>query len=93
MTARCLSVIGAIHVSVGAMSLEREILEEHLRQAEEHVAKGERALAKQSALVIELERDGHGTEAARQCLKQFEELQAVFVAGRDRLRDALAHAR
>lgn len=72
------------------MPLPRETIEEHLRQAEEHVASGERAIARQLVLLQELARDGHDTARARKLLGQFEELQAMHIADRDRIRKALA---
>jgi hypothetical protein len=50
---------------------------EHLEQARRHVAEGELHLARQRALVVQLERGGHDTTQARKLLKQFEELQQM----------------
>jgi len=47
-----------------------------------HVARCEKNLSRQ----LELERDGHDTVMAKALLVQFEELQAVHIADRDRLR-------
>ncbi len=70
---------------------DRVQLREHLALAERHVAEGERVVARQREIVAELERDGHDAAAAqaRQLLAQFEELLALHVADRDRLRKEL----
>lgn len=65
------------------------MLRQHLAQAERHVAEGERRIARQRELVAELARDGHDTDQATQLLRQFEELQALHVVDRDRLRKEL----
>lgn len=72
--------------------MDRAALKEHLTQAERHIATGERNLSQQRALLRELERDGHDTSAARALLGSFEELQALHLADRDRLRAELAEA-
>ena len=69
--------------------MERSILEQHLAQAEAHVAVGERHIARQRALVAKWERTGHDTTEARRLLHTFEELQAVHIADRDWLRKKL----
>jgi hypothetical protein len=71
------------------LTMDPAILKQHLAQAEEHVAKGERHVARQRELVAELERDGHDTGPARHLLRQFEELQELHCADRDRLRKEL----
>jgi hypothetical protein len=67
----------------------RAMLERHLAQAEQHVALGEQHVARQRALVAELERDGHNTQPSRDLLKQFEQMQKLHIANRDRLRAEL----
>ncbi len=67
-------------------SFDPTLVREHLTQAERHVAEGERHVARQRELVAQLERDGHDTTAARKSLTQFEELQDMHIADRDRLR-------
>ncbi len=69
--------------------MDRALMEKHLELAEEHVIKGARIVARQRELVQELERDGHNTMKARQTLAQFEELQELHIAERDRLRREL----
>ncbi len=70
--------------------VDRAMVERHLAQAERHVAEGERHIARQRQIVVELESDGHDLEAARDLLAQFETMQAMHVADRDRLRGELA---
>jgi hypothetical protein len=69
--------------------MDRKLLQTSLAQAERHVVEGERHVARQRNLVTALERDGHDTSRAVQLLCQFEELQAMHVADRDRLRKEL----
>ena len=66
--------------------MDRGMLREHFRQAKGHVARGEKNLSRQLELVAELERYGHDTVMAKALLVQFEELQAVRIADRDRFR-------
>ncbi|HTP83793.1 MAG TPA: hypothetical protein VMQ11_12665 [Alphaproteobacteria bacterium] len=71
--------------------MDRRMLIEHLAKANKHVEAGERRVLRQRELVAELERDGHDTAAARQLLVQFEKLQEMHKADRDRLeRDLVA---
>jgi cell division protein FtsX len=71
--------------------MDRRTLEEHLAQAERHVALGARHLVRQRVIVADLERDGHVAAAAtaRDLLRQFEDVQALHVSDRDRLRREL----
>jgi propanediol utilization protein len=66
--------------------MDRKIVEDHLKQAEEHVALGERHIKRQREIVAELHGHGHNTEESRRLLQQFEEIQTLHVEGRDRLR-------
>ncbi|HSC19371.1 MAG TPA: hypothetical protein VLC74_10685 [Rhizomicrobium sp.] len=63
---------------------------DHLRLAETHVAEGEHHVARQRELVAELDRDGHDTSQGRRLLLEFEELQAMHIADRNRLLRELA---
>ncbi len=69
--------------------LKRSMIEDHLEQAERHVAVGERIVAEQRTRVAELERDRHDVTQSRQLLGQFEEILAMQIAHRDRLRSEL----
>jgi regulator of protease activity HflC (stomatin/prohibitin superfamily) len=73
--------------------MDRAMLQKHLAQAERHVAEGEAHLARQRALIRKLERDGHGSRAARLFLRSLEETQALHLADRDRVRAELRGAR
>ena len=70
--------------------MDRELLTQHLEMAERHVSQGERHIAQQRELIAQLKRGGHGTRQAIQLLRQFEELQKLHVADRDRLRKELS---
>src|SRR5262249_20644617 len=73
--------------------LNRHTLEAHLREAKRHVSLGEGGIARQQAVIDELERDGHDSELARQLLDTFEKLQAMHIADVKRLEAELAAAR
>jgi hypothetical protein len=61
------------------------MLGKHLAQVEEHVALGDRHLSRQREIIARLARGGHDTAAAVALLKQFEEIQELHCAHRDRL--------
>jgi len=69
--------------------IDRQLWQEHLAQAERHVAQGQQHVTRQRRVIAELECDGHDAKAARQLLKQFEEMLALHIADRDRLREEL----
>lgn len=73
-------------------TMDRAVLIDHLIKAERHIAKGDRILAQQRALIHELERDGHDSSAARALLHSMEELQALHFADRDRVRGEIEDA-
>jgi hypothetical protein len=66
--------------------MDRAMLQKRLAEAERRVAEGEALLARQRALIRKLERDGHGSRAARVFLRSLEETQALHLANRDRVR-------
>jgi len=70
--------------------MDREMLQNELEMAERHVLEGEHHVARQREIVAELARDGHNTSKAAILLRTFEDLQAIHVADRDRLRKELA---
>jgi hypothetical protein len=70
--------------------MDRQMLLEHLAMANKHVETGERHVRRQRELIAELERDGHDTASARQLLEQFEKLQEMHIADRDRIQRELA---
>jgi hypothetical protein len=69
--------------------MDQEMLRQHLEQAEEHVKAGENNIARQREVITTLEGDGHDTTTARAVLVQFEELQAMHIADRNRIRGEL----
>ena len=70
---------------------KRRLLEDHLAQAERHVLQGENLIRRQRHVAQQLEWGGHTEPAAEaeKLLQEFEELQQLHVAGRDRLRAEL----
>ncbi len=65
--------------------MDRSMLLHHLDLAKRHVAIGEKNVARQRAVVAELERDGHDASEARRLLAEFEQLQSMHIQDRDRL--------
>lgn len=61
------------------------MLQGHLAQAEAHIKTGQKNIARQRELIAQLEREGHDTVSARNTLTQFEELQALHIADRERI--------
>ena len=70
--------------------MDRATIELHLASAEEHVALGADTVERQREIIVNLERDDHGTVEAQRLLVYFEEQLAMHVADRDRLRKELA---
>lgn len=62
---------------------------EHWVIAERHVLQGECHVARQREIIAELEREGHDAAASIKLLQQFQEMQALHIADRDRLRKEL----
>jgi hypothetical protein len=69
--------------------MDREMILEHLEQAERHVRQGAVHIENQRTLVADLERQGQDTARSRSLLRQFEQMQELHVADRDRLRQEL----
>jgi hypothetical protein len=69
--------------------MDREMLKAHLEQAERHVSEGEQHITRQRELIAELERKGRDTTRANELLCRFEEMLALHVHDRDRLRKEL----
>jgi hypothetical protein len=65
--------------------MDRAMVLEHLEMAHRHVSDGERHVARQRALIAELDRDGHDSWRARLLLQQFEDMLRLHVQERDRL--------
>jgi len=74
------------------MALNIAILQDHLAMAERHIASGNRVITRQRQLINQLEADGHDIRAARSLLAQFEDLQALHLADRDRLLNEISSA-
>jgi len=73
--------------------MNREMVRQHLEQAERHVSEGERHIARQREIVAEPKGAGRIYQAAIDLLAQFENMQASHIADRDRLRKELASSR
>jgi len=69
--------------------MDKQLLEQHLKLAKQHVAQGRRHIIRQKQIIFELTRDQHDTSQARQLLSTFQELQLMHVAERDRLQKEL----
>ena len=65
------------------------MLEDQLAAAERHLAEAEGHVAYQRELVAQLERERHDVAQATRLLAQFEEVLAMRIADRDRVRKAL----
>jgi hypothetical protein len=69
--------------------MDQEMLKRHLAEAEEHIATGDKNIARQRDVIAQLERDGRDTASARTFLHEFEQLQARqqarHIAERERL--------
>jgi hypothetical protein len=72
--------------------MDRAMILEHLATALRHVSEGERHIAQQHEIIASLKRDGLDTSAAEAVLLQFEDLQGIHVAHRDRLKKELAES-
>jgi hypothetical protein len=70
--------------------MDRDLILSYLKAAEEHVANGERRIAKHCDLVSTLERAGHDTTSTIALLREMEKMQVQHRADRDRLRAELA---
>jgi hypothetical protein len=77
----------SIDMAAGAM--DRAVWQEHLAQTEWHVLEAEKRVARQRAIVAELEREGRRATAARGLLAAFERLLDMHLADRRRLRQEL----
>jgi len=69
--------------------MDRATLLDHLALALRNVAQAEMHISQQRENIATLERLGLDTSAAKAALLQFEELQAMHVADRDRLKKEL----
>lgn len=74
----------------GYRARNRPTVERHLKQTLRHVAVGQRLIDRQRAVVATLDAHGRPTGIARKLLRQFEDVQAMHIADRDRLVDELS---
>jgi hypothetical protein len=66
-------------------SMDRDMLLQHLAQAEAHVAQGREHIEKQRRVISDLTSQGVDTTSADELLAQLEETQILHEAGRDRI--------
>jgi hypothetical protein len=65
------------------VSVDRDKLQQYLKDAERNVAQSTMHVVEQNALVVRLERDGRDTADARRLLELLEESRALYLAERD----------
>ena len=65
--------------------MDQGTLQQHLAQAERHIARGVVHLARQRELIAKLDRAGHDTEEARTILDSLMETQVLHEQDRERL--------
>ena len=70
--------------------MDRDTIISYLQAAEEHVANVEQEIAKQSALISSLRRNGQDTSSATAELHLMEETHMQYIGDRDRLRTELS---
>jgi Mg2+ and Co2+ transporter CorA len=66
--------------------MDRTVLLRRLAEAEKHLAAYEHVLARQRHVIDTIARSGHDTAEASALLREFQGIQAMHVADRDRLR-------
>jgi hypothetical protein len=69
--------------------MDKQLVEQHLKLAKQHVAQGRRHITRQKQIIFELTRGQHDTSQAHQLLSTFQELQLMHVAERNRLQKEL----
>ncbi|HEY6925383.1 MAG TPA: hypothetical protein VI653_18040 [Steroidobacteraceae bacterium] len=69
--------------------MDREIILEHLAQAERHIAESDRRIEQQRMLVERLDGDGADSATARILLLEFEHSRALHRANWERLQEKL----
>lgn len=70
--------------------MDRALVELHLKQALEHIALGERHIARQHEIVAQIKERGADSTEAERLLATFEATQAMHIAHRDRIEQELA---
>ena len=66
--------------------MDRALWEKHLALADEHVAQAEHIVAGQKRVLAELTRDRHPTAMAASTLAVYEDLLALHIQDRDRIK-------
>jgi|GEM_PF-1872635 hypothetical protein len=69
--------------------MDKQLVEQYLKLAKQHVAQGRRHITRQKQIIFELTRGQQDTSQARGLLSTFEELQLMHVAERNRLQKEL----
>ena len=72
--------------------MDRVLLEDHLAQAERHIAEGKVHVERQRQIVDEVVRRGGDARRSTALLNVFEDTLAAHVEERDRLRSELAES-
>ena len=70
--------------------MNRQMLLDHLEEAERHVSNGARLLERQRAIIDERRRDGHDVKRAEGMLETMQELQRMHIEHLATLRKELA---
>ena len=65
--------------------MDREMQLRVLEEAERQIVEGERHIAEQELIVVELDRDGHDVTEARRLLKNFYATQNLYIEHRNRI--------
>lgn len=73
--------------------MKREMLIDHLAQAERHIGESRAHVERQRQIVEELVRDGQDVGTSRDLLELFKKMLARHVEDRDRVRSELAKAK
>jgi hypothetical protein len=72
--------------------MDREMLQRHLKQTEDHIALSDKHIAEQRALIARLEHGGlrDDATAAKELLFQLQDTRRLHFADRERLQRALS---
>jgi hypothetical protein len=74
-----------------ADAIDRSLLLGQLIATERHIGAVAQNVLRQQSIIDELERRGHDSAYARSLLRQLNEMQAMRIADRDRMRAALGN--
>jgi hypothetical protein len=70
--------------------MDRDMLKQHLRDAEERLARGLQHIARQKEIISGLDLEGPDLAAAQELLATLEEMQKVHTADRDEIERKLS---